>query len=81
MRLHDVGQPWVFGHFVLQQVDLLRQDEGFWQEVEMADSVPDLHARYIFVHEVLPSEVEGAGKMVDLLVGQQILVCFVFDNR
>lgn len=81
MRLRDVGQSWVFGHFVLQQVDLLRQDEGFWQEVEVADSVPDLHARDIFVHEVLPSEVEGAGEVVNFLVGQQALVCIVFDNR
>jgi hypothetical protein len=40
----------------------------------MAHAVPNLHLGDALIHEILPCEVEGVGKVVHLLVGQQCVV-------
>ena len=81
VRLGDVGHPWVFVHLLLQQVKLLREDEGLGQEVKVTHAMSDLHPGEVLVHEVFAGEMEGVGEVVDLLVGQQSLVHFVLYHR
>ena len=59
---------------------LLGQDEGFGEEVEMTDSVPDLHPRNVFVHQVFASQMKRVGEMVNFLIGHQGLICLVLYN-
>lgn len=80
MRLDDVSDAGRARHFLLEQGQLLRQDEGLGEEVKMRHSVPNLHLGYALVHEILAREVEGVGEMVDLLVGQQRVVSLHLDD-
>jgi hypothetical protein len=45
---------------------LLRQNIGFRQEIKVAVAMPNLHFRYVLVHEVLPRNLEGIWEMIDL---------------
>ena len=38
------------------------------------------HLGYMFVHQVFSSDIERAGKVVDLLVSLQTLINYVFDG-
>jgi hypothetical protein len=80
MRFNDVGYSWSFIHLVFEKVQLLREDEGFGEKIEVGDAVPNLHPGDVFVHEVLTREMEGIGKVIDLLVGEEGLISFVLDN-
>ena len=80
MRLGDVGGAGRARHFLLEEGEFLREDEGLGEEVEVRHAVPDLHLGDALVHEVLAGEVEGVGEVVDLLVGQQRVVGLHLDD-
>lgn len=46
----------------------------------MTDSVPDLHPRNVFVHQVFASQMKRVGEMVNFLIGHQGLICLVLYN-
>ena len=78
MRFHNVGQSRSLDHLILKEIEFLRQNEGFRQEVKVTDAMANLHARDVLVHQIFASQVEGVREVVDLLVRQQGLVYLVF---
>lgn len=52
VRFDDVGDAWRLSHFFLEERELLREDEGFGEEVKVGHAMAYLHLGDAFVHEV-----------------------------
>lgn len=67
MRLHDV-YPLGFGILLFELGELEGENEGLGKEVEVGESILDLHLGDILVHQVLSGDLEGVREVVHLLV-------------
>lgn len=71
---------WRVLHSLLKILVLIWQNECLRQEHEVLHSVYLLEFGDGFVHQILPSDVEGTWKMVDFLISLESLVNTIFDR-